>query len=746
MIGRIWTVARREFASYFDHATAYILLVIFLGINFYFYFQEAYLLREASLRPMLSLLPWLLLFFIPAVCMRTFAEERNAGTLELVLSQPIEVAEFLLGKFLGVLLFLLVAMAGTLGIPLGLTLGADLQWGVVFSQYVGSAFLIAALISAGLWSSSMTRNQVTAFIIGVTIGFGLYLIGLPTVALSLPAPLATAATRLGILGHFQSVARGVIDLRDVLYFAALTAAFLSLTYFSIMRERLSRERPAYGRLRLGALGLVGIAVFTALAGAQLRGRLDLTPGKVYTLSPPTADLLRGLDDLVTLRLFRSTDLPPELTPVSRDVDDLLADLDATGGANVNLIRVDPDEDPEAEQEAGLLGVNPVRYQIYNDDAVSVQERYFGLAVQYAGESEVIPVIRGTTDLEYRLASMIRALATPERSHVAILAGHGGLSLSSGMQFADGRLRLEYEVSEFRIDSTTTAVPDSIDVLVIAGGQVPLAPAGGEILSRYVDDGGSLFLLKSGVSADMQARFAGPVFDPVLDSLLQVRGLGIVPSVVYDLGFNEQVQVSSNLGLAMILPYPFWTLAQPGSGHVIVDGVANVPFRYGSPLRIEVEDSTRVTPLLVTSDIGGRLETPLSIDPNQDWEALVSPADVEVETLAVAYTQPEGGRLVVAGSPSPIDDETLRASAGGLAGMTFFQNAIDWLAQDEALISIRSKNRSPPQLLFPSEWMRDLTRYGNLAGVPLLFVLIGGLRLARRRGLQQRNFGDGGALV
>ena len=147
MMSRIATVAKREFASYFDQATAYILLVIFLGINFYFYFQEAYILREASLRPMLSLLPWLLLFFIPAVCMRTLAEERNAGTLELVLSQPISVVEFLLGKFLGVLLFLLVAMAGTFGIPLGLTFGADLQWGVVFSQYLGSVFLIAALIS-----------------------------------------------------------------------------------------------------------------------------------------------------------------------------------------------------------------------------------------------------------------------------------------------------------------------------------------------------------------------------------------------------------------------------------------------------------------------------------------------------------------------------------------------------------------------------------------------------------------------
>jgi len=751
MIGRILTVAKREFAGYFDHATAYILLVIFLGINFYFYFQEAYLLGEASLRPMLSLLPWLLLFFIPAVCMRSFAEERNAGTLELVLAQPIQVVEFLLGKFLGVLFFLLVAMAGTLGIPLGLTLGADLQWGVVFSQYLGSMFLISALIAVGLWASSLTRNQVTAFIIGVTISFALYLIGLPTVTLSLPGPLAAVAARLGVLGHFSNVARGVIDLRDVLYFAALGTAFLSLTYFSIMRERLSRERSAYGRLRVGVLGLVGIAVFAALAGAQLRGRLDLTPGKVYTLSPPTADLLRGVDDLVTLKLFQSAELPAQLAAVGRDVDDLLRDLDATGGANVNLVRLDPDEDPDAREEAGLLGIRPVPFQVMADDEVSYQERYFALAVQYAGESQTIPFIRQTADLEYRLASMIRALTRAERPTIGILTGHGELSLDAGLRLARGRLALEYDLAEFRVDSTTAAVSDSIDVIVIAGGRTPLGPAAGEILSRFVDDGGSLFVLKSGVTADMQARYAGPTFDPALDSLLQARGLGIVPSMAFDLALNESVQVPSNFG-AVVVEYPLWTLAQPASGHVIVDGVANVPIRFGSPLLVEVEDSTLVTPLLTTSDVGGRLATPLSIDAMQEWAAVIAPSgqiseeDIAIETLALAYTQPGGGRIVLAGSSSLIHDETLSQSMSGLAGMIFFQNAIDWLAQDEALISIRSKDRAPPLLLFPNEWLPDLTRYGNLAGVPLLFVLIGVLRLARRRQVQQRSFTEGGALV
>ena len=140
----------------------------------------------------------------------------------------------------------------------------------------------------------------------------------------------------------------------------------------------------------------------------------------------------------------------------------------------------------------------------------------------------IPLIRQTVDLEYRLATMIRALTRPERPNVAIMTGHGELDLRSGLRLANTRLSLEYDVSEFSVDSMTMAVPDSVDVLVIAGGREPLAPMEGEIVSRFVDEGGSLFVLKSGVTADMQARFAGPTFDPALDSLLEVRGWGHRP--------------------------------------------------------------------------------------------------------------------------------------------------------------------------------------------------------------------------
>lgn len=745
MMGRIGTIVRRELRGYFDHPTAYILLVVFLGVNFFFFFQSAYELGEASLRPMLGLLPWLLLFFVPAVCMRALAEERHEGTLELVLAQPITVPEFLLGKFLGVFSFLFIAMIATVGVPLGLSLGADIHVGVVFAQYVGSMLLIAAMVAIGMWASALTQNQVTAFILGVTIAFILYIVGLEPVVLSLPATLAVMASRLGILGHFENVARGVIDLRDVLYFAAVTAAFLSLTYFSLMRERLSRGREAYSRLRFGVLGLVALAILSALAGGQLRGRLDLTPGRLYTLSQPTRDLVAGLDDLVTIKFFRSDDLPPEYAPLRRDIEDVLRDFDSAGGVNVNLVQLGPDGDPEALDEARTLGIPAAEFNVIGDQERSTRAGYLGIALQYAGETDLIPLVQQTSNLEYRLASMIRSLTAQERSIVGVVQGHGELSPSTEMTFGAGAMNEEYTVQPLTLDPTMTAVPDSIDILVVPGPTTAFTSQEGQLLNDFLDGGGSMLLLMEGSSLDMAARGAGPSFHPVLDSLLARHGLGVLPAVAYDVSSNEPLPMQTAGGF-VLQPYPFFPVALSTGEHPIVQSGNTLTLRWPSPIYMGIADTTRVTPLLVTTQFGGSARVPTSIDPELDWDATIDPEALTREVLAAAYQGDNGTRLVLVGARSFVEDETIRNAPDGINGLIFFQNAVDWLAQDEALISIRSKDRAPPPLLFQSEFARDLAKWGNLLGVPALFVLFGILRLTRRRKGQRRVFEAGGAIV
>ena len=190
----IMAVAGREFRSFFDQATAYILLVVFLAANFFFYFRTVFLTAEATLRPMFDLMPWLLLFFVPAVCMRSLAEERSRGTLELVRAQPISGVEFLLGKFLGIMGFMAVALGGTLGAAVALRLGGTPYFGVMVAQYAGALLLTGALVAIGLWASALTRNQITAFIAALSTIFVLMAITLQVVLAGLPPVLAAAAS------------------------------------------------------------------------------------------------------------------------------------------------------------------------------------------------------------------------------------------------------------------------------------------------------------------------------------------------------------------------------------------------------------------------------------------------------------------------------------------------------------------------------------------------------------------------
>src|SRR5205823_9822174 len=195
----IVTIARRELRALFDHPTAYILLVVFTGVNGFLFFREVDMYGVASLRPMLDLLPWLLLVLAPAVTMRALAEDRRSGTLEVVLAQPITELELLLGKYAGQVLFLLIALALTLTVPLGLALGTAPELGIVVAQYVGAALLVAGLAAVGVWASSVSQNQITAFIVGVFVMFLLIFVGLDQLLVGLPPRLGAIAGALGVL-------------------------------------------------------------------------------------------------------------------------------------------------------------------------------------------------------------------------------------------------------------------------------------------------------------------------------------------------------------------------------------------------------------------------------------------------------------------------------------------------------------------------------------------------------------------
>src|SRR5437773_1087342 len=412
-----WTIARRELKALFDQPTAYILLVVFIAVNGFLCFRQLDLYGVASLRPMFDFLPWVLLFLVPAVTMRALAEDARSGTLEVVLAQPLSEPELLLGKYIGQVLFLWLALAITLTIPLGLALGTAPQLGIVVAQYVGAALLILGLAGVGVWASSVTRNQITAFVLAVAVMFVLILVGLDPLIVGLPASLGAIAASLGVLSHFTGIDRGVIDLRDAVYFVTLAALFLLLAYYALMRRKLTARGASLQRLRLGTVLLAAALVVVNLFGRHIGGRIDLTPGRSYTLAPATKRILGALPDLVTLKLFASSALPPQVAFLKRDLDDLLRDYRAAGRGRVKVVVQDPSADSAALREARTLGIPPVQFNVLGKAELQVKEGFLGVAVRYADGVKTIPFVQQTNDLEYRLTSDIRSLTTTAKAAI-----------------------------------------------------------------------------------------------------------------------------------------------------------------------------------------------------------------------------------------------------------------------------------------------------------------------------------------
>jgi ABC-2 type transport system permease protein len=215
----LWVIARREIRSYFDSPVGYVVLTLFLLLSGWFFSSGLFLQGVASIRVLFDMTFILFMFFIPAITMGSFAEERRAGTLELLLTMPIKDWQVIGGKLLAAFLLLCSAIALTFTYGIIVAFLGDIDAGAAISGYFGMALLGLACASIGIFSSSLTRNQVVAFIIAFVIIFVLFMIDKVTVFL--PGSMAAALQYLSLDFHYQNLLRGVVDSRDILYFLSV---------------------------------------------------------------------------------------------------------------------------------------------------------------------------------------------------------------------------------------------------------------------------------------------------------------------------------------------------------------------------------------------------------------------------------------------------------------------------------------------------------------------------------------------
>jgi ABC-2 type transport system permease protein len=234
-MGNTGTILKRELGAYFNSPVAYIVITVFLLVCGALFFSQAFLVKEATMRDFLGYTPFIFLFFAPAISMRLLAEEKRSGTLELLITMPVGDWEVVLGKFFAALAVLGLAVLLTLAYPITLSFMGDMDWGTVAGGYLGLLLLGGMYLAIGLMASSWTKNQVVAFILAFAITFTLFICGkmLPLI----PSSLAPLVEYIGVDSHFNNIAKGVIDSRDLVYYFSITGVCLFLAVQSLDSRR-----------------------------------------------------------------------------------------------------------------------------------------------------------------------------------------------------------------------------------------------------------------------------------------------------------------------------------------------------------------------------------------------------------------------------------------------------------------------------------------------------------------------------
>ncbi len=227
----IITIARKELVSYFTSPVAYIVMMVFLGITGWYFTSELFLGGFVTMRVVFSIIPFIFIIFIPIISMRTFAEEKKLGTIELLLTKPVTDFDIIIGKFLATLGLTIATILPTIVYVVTLTFLGPVDLGPIISAYIGLFLMAGVYISIGVFTSSLTENQIIAAILSFVIIFVLYLLNY--ILGYLPTTISNILQYISSSYHFNSIQRGVLDSRDLIYYISGIAIFLFLTRLSL---------------------------------------------------------------------------------------------------------------------------------------------------------------------------------------------------------------------------------------------------------------------------------------------------------------------------------------------------------------------------------------------------------------------------------------------------------------------------------------------------------------------------------
>ncbi|MAG29082.1 hypothetical protein CL632_02985 [bacterium] len=518
---------------------------------------------------------------------------------------------------------------------------------------------------------------------------------------------------------------------------------------------------------LAILVVVILVLVINIFSTQLFGRWDVTENKDFSITNTTEDVLKGLDDVVNIKAYFTEELPGYLLNRNLEVRDILTEYEEASGGNVIVTFLDPSENSDTEAEARGMGIPTLQFNVVEEDKFQVTNGYLGVGVFYGDDREIIPIIQDTSSLEYDLTAAISKVTREEIPTVGFFTGKG--VWTSGELFSVRQLlERQYRLRDVALSEGKT-IPENVDTLVIAGVREELDEWEKYAIDQYLMAGGDILVLAEGTSIDPGALTVEKL-NTGIGELVAQWGVRLNKNLVLDTS-NELAAFRTDQ-VQFFSPYPFWVKIpkagfNPESG--IVNKLESLVVTWASTLEVLEEkltestthvdlvrttenawtqdgdwvlnpraipqpDAAEQTSFVLATMLSGHFESLYSKDeiPNKivtDEEGVESEEPVSSEEREKFVGSTEEGRvIVVSDSEFALDINLNRFESNTI----FFQNLVDALTTDEALINIRSKTVTDRPLQELNETQKNWMKWGNIVGVSILFTLYGLMRFNKRR--------------
>lgn len=792
----MYSLFKKEIIQFFGSFTGYVAIITFLVVNglFLWVFPGNFNIPEigyASLEPYFELAPWLYLFLVPAITMRLFSDESRSGTLELVLTRPLSDFQLAASKFLAAFLLVIFTLIPTLlyvfsvwqlGNPQG-----NLDTGSTMGAFLGLFFLTAIYVAIGLFASSVTDNQIIAFITAMGMSFILFS-GLEFIAGSgVPYWLEKLLLWLSINEHFLSVSRGVIDLADLLYFLGMTVLFLMLAVWMVRKSRRSLKQT---RIWLPGLAIAVVLLFALTQ--NIRFRLDLTADKRYSLTSASMRIAREISQPVEVELFLAGELQPQFRKLQQEIVDKVRDIGRYSGKPVRIILTDPYQAVPSKERAEFFeqlagkGIRPTDVRQQTEQGTSTRLIFPGAVIRYgeaetgvsflkysAGFSAEVNLNHSVEGIEYGLISSLRKLMTEEKPVIAFLQGHSELNPWEVHDLATS-LSAQYTI-RFLKPEDLQAEKSPPRVVIIAGPKDPFSERDKYYIDQTFMKGSRMMWLVDPVQVSLDSLSQGLMTlafpsDLNISDMLFQYGVRINSDLVQDVAC---IQILVNTAPAgnrpEFTPQPWYysPLLTPADNHPVGRHLNLVQSEFVSSIdTLAGSSETRKTIILSTSPYGRIVRTPAAVSlriidapPARElFNKPFIPAGVLVEgpfrsvfrnrlldQLSIDHTNfaesTSDGKMMVFSDGNLIankvrynsgaDPEILplgydRVSRQTFGNMEYFMNAVHYLADDEGILELR--NRTVKLRLLDKVRLRENKRFWAFlnTGLPVLLVIIFGV--------------------